>query len=202
MEAQQPPAQARATINDLPNDVLMKIAGRRWDGCRRQPRIATEQRRPLLSGPSLSTSVFNFPMGCRHGLHLTTVALLGPGAASSGCCSNSSDRPCRSPAVPPCAACLNSRVQARMPPPLPCLLAMRPTASAPPYLATCLQGDLLHQAATLACVGSSGCTTLAQAMFSVLSPRMGAQRSTAQRAGVGHVPLCLHTVGSAQLLLV
>ena len=44
------------------------------------------------------------------------------------------------------------------------------------------QGDLLHQAATLACVGSSACTTLAHAMFTALSPRMGALGST--RGGV------------------
>lgn len=171
MEAQQPPAQARATINDLPNDVLLKIAGRR--GMAAAASSESQQQHPLLSGTSLSTAVVNFLMSCRYGLHLTAVAPLGPGAASGAVAA------VRIAAVGPRAACLGSRVQARMPPSLPCLLAMCSTVAAPPYSAACLQGDLLHQAATLACVGSSGCTTLAQAMFSALSPRMGAQGSAA-----------------------
>ena len=45
------------------------------------------------------------------------------------------------------------------------------------------RGDLLHQACTLACVGNSTCTSLAQLLFAELSPRLGGLRRRVELHG-------------------
>ncbi len=158
MDAQQPPAGARATINDLPNDVLLKIAGICWQPPTAQ--IATDARcAPKRANP---LSLCNISPYAEMGF-ISRVSPLW-------------DRVRALAAVPPTfqrqpCLCTSSACV---------LLAFAPSGLIRIFtpVATPSQGDLLHQAATLACVGSSECTTLAHALFTALSPRMGALGSS------------------------